>query len=180
MMKKVVLSVSFALLTTAFALGQAAQTAAQRATAKSSNLAKYINVKVGAIGVATPDPKKKLSAAQEKGLKDAQLAYELGIDSLKAHQATLPKKAEDLKARVDAANGKVAADSAEAQKIGEEKTALAKEGEDLKVEADKLKARPEQLRSKLEADIRKLLKGEHLAQYEAYVAEQKAKAKKGS
>jgi hypothetical protein len=172
MIKKVVLSLSLALLTASYSFAQAAQsvqTPDQRAKAKSEAVAKFIDSKI-------TDVAKKLNGGQKKSMKDAQLAYETGIDSVKAAKAELPKRVEEIKAKAAAVPKEVATEE-EAAKAKAENEAILKMQESLKADQTVLNARPDQLRTKLEEDMKKVLKGDQAKAYDLMLAEQKAKKK---
>jgi|GEM_PF-4198695 hypothetical protein len=168
MMKKVILSLSLALLT-AGAFAQTPTTPDQRAKTKSEGVAKFIDSKI-------VDVPKKLNAGQKKSMKDAQLAYETGMDSVKAAKTGLPKRVEEIKAKAAAVPKEVATEE-EAAKAKAENDAILKMQESLRADQALLNARPDQLKAKLEEDIKKALKADQVKVYDQMLADQKAKKK---
>jgi hypothetical protein len=172
MIKKVVLGVSLALMTASYSFAQTAQatqTPDQRAKAKSEAVAKFIDSKI-------TDAAKKLTVGQKKSMKDAQLAYETGMDSVKSARAELPKRVEEIKAKAAAVPKEVESEEAAAKAKAENEAVLQMQ-EALKADQSALNARPDQLKSKLEEDMKKVFKGDQLKAYEQMLAEQKAKKK---
>lgn len=188
MFKKLFLSAVFLTTVLGFAVAQA-PSADQRGKAKSDGVVKYIDAKI-------TDAAKKLNVNEKKGVLQAYVEYEIGMDSLKIRQEGLKKNFAAMKAKAEEINTQTAAlnqkgsvqvaSQEEADKLSaeiqKEKEAIeAKKAEvntmkaELAKEQEALKALPAQLEADRDEKVRKVLTGDKLKFFEEMRAAQKAK-----
>jgi predicted nucleic acid-binding Zn-ribbon protein len=188
MLKKLFLSAVLFISVIGFTFAQAPG-ADQRGKTKSDAVVKYVDAKI-------TDAAKKLNANEKKGILQAYVEYEVGMDSLKIRQEALKKNFGAMKAKAEEINTQTAAlnqkgsvqvaSQEEADKltaeIQKEKEAIeAKKAEvatmkaELAKEQEALKALPAQLENTRDEKVRKVLTGDKLKFFEEMRAAQKAK-----